>query len=177
MKKTLISIFIRKKKKLRENDKVEDLLPLLTLAVAEVQNYASTVNDEGEVEWGVPSCRAAVCQLVLVIEAALTYSKRNKPLSDSLVDKDASYESLSVMLMEMTTDIDACEKRNMEELEKRSNEEIDKIECKDEIDFSDQANIDDDDSNGTSDDQNYLIDETSTLRTLIAAGLHTGCVY
>jgi len=155
-----------------QQEKVENLLPLLTLAVAEVQNYASTVNSEGEVEWSASSCRSAVCQLVLVIEAALLFGRRSKPVlsnNSSLANNKEdvpSYESLSVMLMEMTTDIEAFEKRNMEEFSDISAVDIESG------DIADDGSDDD-----TTDDQNYQIDETSTLRTLIAAWLHTGCVY
>jgi len=149
-----------------QQEKVENLLPLLTLAVAEVQNYASTVNSEGEVEWSASSCRSAVCQLVLVIEAALLFGRRSKPIlsnNSSLANNKEdvpSYESLSVMLMEMTTDIEAFEKRNMEEFSDISAVDIESG------DIADDGSDDD-----TTDDQNYQIDETSTLRTLIAAWL------
>ena len=160
-------------------------------------------NTEATVNWDAPSCRAAVRRLVLVVEAALLHGlrpRRDKSQSKqatgdgddeilseqdgfdqdlvegdmALLDdekdeeqaEDAAHlhpKSIIILLMELTEDLDSFKKRVAEE-EGRSG--IDSLDESDDDDMSRQRN-----------DWRMPVNEVSSLRTLIAAWLHTGQLY
>jgi hypothetical protein len=168
---------------LRVVSTADNILTVLGLALIELQSHVDL--DEPRriqgVDWDSQSCRAAVLKLVLVIEAAMTdgrciYSKEDgngneeEDTGDSNDVADVNgdegpvevtlpeYESttLSQILMEMTSDLDAFEERVAREnvlatpkMRERFNELY-------------------------ADSYTPTSTEQSTLRTLIAAWLHTG---
>lgn len=147
---------------------------MLAMALMELQKYvdfedarmARVEHTEVNVEWDDPGCREAVLRLVLVIEAALqhgrcTYkSDTEQPGSaeDAAENVEVTlpeYESttLTQILMELTSNIDAFEERVATE---PVNAKYDTMEA---------------------DSYHPTSTEQSTLRTLIAAWLHTGQIY
>jgi len=173
----------------------------LAMALIELQRYmdfeecrdARANNQEIGVSWDDAGCRAAVLTLVLVIEAALTHGrclyKPKTPHEDAdaysnesgadVVEEEAEhvfneserpvevtlpeYESatLTQILMELTSDIDAFEERVAAEntLMQESTDGENKFD-----DMIAEA-------------YKPTATEQSTLRTLIAAWLHTGQIY
>ena len=132
------------------------------------QEKSKKTND---VNWDDPACQKIVVQLVLVIEAALLHGrcKLKGPSStiseagsnDSVIDSsdnDEEFESFAQLLMEMTSDIDAFEKK-VDAL--RSSPSASKSQA----DLSRLETYDPD------------ANEVSTLRTLISTWLHTGQIY
>jgi hypothetical protein len=172
-----------------------DLVSQLAQVLIDLQEYmdlpemkqAKDENREGPaVEWDDEGCRAVILRLVLVIEAALmdgrcTYKTRNDSRmasdsggeNDDLDDSDrpvevtlTQYESttLTQLLMELTGDINAFEERVTSE---------NTLEAESQHLASSQQRI------CYSHDEPYISTaaEQSTLRTLIAAWLHTGNIY
>lgn len=185
----------------------DNIISLLALALIDLQKYidfddfrrARENNAEVKVDWDDHGCRAAVLKLVLVVELALTHGRcvhkikpterhesstqgEKQPLEEKIdrfededdceeIGEDESeqpvevtlkdYESatLSQLLMEMTSDIEAFEARVAME-----------NALADESDYakSDVSALEQYKPNST---------EQSTLRTLIAAWLHTGQIY
>ena len=169
----------------------DSILSLLALALIDVQRYvdfdeyrlARKNNQATQVEWDDPGCREAVLRLVLVVELALTHGRctyRTKEKfmteTESLGDEDAEFEdfsedqmeeslyeygstTLSQILMEMTSDVDSFEERvareNALEVER-------KLAIIAEMDVEDYC---------------PTVAELSTIRTLIAAWLHTGQIF
>jgi len=169
----------------------------LTMAVIDLQRYvdfedartARAENSETKVDWDDAGCRSAVLRLVLVIEAALTNGRCIYKPGDLVGEKyAASYEaatdnenngleeserpveitlpeyesaSYSQILMELTSDIDAFEERVAEENSRAM------------LDESAKGKFDDMIAEG----YQLTSSEQSTMRTLIAAWLHTGQVH
>jgi hypothetical protein len=147
------------------------------------QNQQSTM----KIHWDAPGCNEAILKLVLVIEQALTDGRCTyKPMpaaqthvetldvngssdaDDEINEQDPviatlpEYESttMSQILMEVTSDIEAFEVRVAEENALRAmNEKDDRLK------------------NMISEPYKPTISEQSTLRTLIAAWLHTGHIF
>jgi len=177
----------------------EQIITLLSMSIIELGRfidfedcrYARERNEDILVDWDQSNCRKAVKHLVLVIEAALLLGARSERKRMSMAVSGTDHDDLSVMeqeydddfeveiyekeitsatapstghqhatlsaaLMELTGDIDAFEKLILD---------TEQDECADDASFDD----------GT---QNSFIipkpNELSTLRTLIAAWLHTG---
>lgn len=159
-------------------------------ALIELRNFmdyddcrdARETNHEVNVDWDGDGCRAAVVRLVLVVEAALTHGRCTYKLrnedgdgaatdDDNLIDVDESdrpvevtlpeYESatLTQILMEITSDIDAFEERVASEQAMMREKVVDQFE------------------NMIPEAYQPTATEQSTLRTLIAAWLHTGQLY
>jgi len=161
------------------------ILPLLTMAIIDLQRFvdfemareATFDPDENGISWDDEACQDAVRQVVLVIEAALIHGRRRQRLTkrkQSVANDDETRRdhegdtllpffssNLSQVLMELTSDIDAFETR------------IAKEETRLKHDQSGQAKK----SDGPSMSCKPSMSELSTLRTLIAAWLHTGQVY
>ena len=180
----------------------DNIIALLSLALVDLQKYvdfeecrtARINHQEVNVNWDDPGCRATVLRLVLVIELALTHGRCTYKLpldqsggeADSLhseeqqddedeedLDNDLDdserpvevtlpeYESatLSQLLMEMTGDIDAFEERVATENTLAAEHNANKYEDMIVEEYKPSAT------------------EQSTLRTLIAAWLHTGQIY
>jgi hypothetical protein len=76
------------------------ILPMLTLAVIEVQNIVSMGSIEDK-QWDAPECRSAVCQLVLAIEAALQHGTSSKD-GDNSKNLITSRYHLEHTLVELT---------------------------------------------------------------------------
>lgn len=148
---------------------------------------AKTRNEQLEINWDEKGCRDAVCHLVLVIEAALIHGRKEKSLAAERIDEvDAEEEaadefteedmpmddmlpplttsSLTQILMELTSDLDAFEA--VVEQEESRQEDPSNIAIK--------AT-----ASQESDSQPYKPSKTelSTLRTLISAWLHTGQIF
>lgn len=180
-------------------NEAEQIITLLSMSIIELGRFidfedcrhARARNEDILVDWDQSHCRRAVKHLVLVIEAALLLGARSerKRTSESVeetddlsvMDQTMSMEyddefeveihentptaastghhhaSLSAALMELTGDIDAFEKLILDS---------------EQDDSADDASFDD----GTQMSFNNIPkpNELSTLRTLIAAWLHTG---
>jgi hypothetical protein len=173
----------------------DDIITKLAMVLIELQQYmdfeecrhANSNRQEVRINWDDDGCRAAVLRLVLVIEAALTQGRctyRHKIPEGDEVDLDGSdgdgedednlddserpvevtlpdYESatLSQILMEMTSDIEAFEGRVATDNVLAAGEDA-KAE-----------------THEVAEEYQPTSTEQSTLRTLIAAWLHTGQVY
>ena len=161
-------------------------------------------NTEATVNWDAPSCRAAVRRLVLVVEAALLHGLRpsrdksqskqaigdgddemlseQDGLDQDLVEGDMTLlngekdeeqadaahlhpKSIIILLMELTENLDAFEKRVAEE------------EGRNGIDSLNESDHDEEDMSRQRNDWTMPVNEVSSLRTLIAAWLHTGQLY
>ena len=178
----------------------KDLVSQLAQVLIDLQDYmdlpemrqAKLESRQGPaVDWDDAGCRAVILRLVLVLEAALmdgrcTYRVRNenRMLShdeDDEVNLDDSdrpvevtltqYESttLSQLLMELTSDIEAFEERVATE---------NTLEAEEEQRAPIGGNpLEDSDHQSASDAYKPTAIEQSTIRTLIAAWLHTGQVY
>ncbi len=176
--------------------KAEQIITLLSMSIIELGGFvdfcqARTHGQDNNADWDSQKCQDSVRHLVLVIEAALLFGARSHPkrqhspedrafsefeieatldqadddefevdLDDGLIGTKVhssvqhTHSSLSAALMEVTGDLDAFEGR-VENVE----------EC------------DDDYSSGNEQEIEIIIpkpNELSTLRTLIAAWLHTG---
>jgi hypothetical protein len=174
---------------------VDDIITKLAMVLIELQQYmdfeecrrANSNRQEVRINWDDDGCRAAVLRLVLVIEAALTQGRCTYRLKapesddgnldgsdgegedeDNLDDSERpvevtlpDYESatLSQILMEMTSDIEAFEGRVA----------TDNVLAAGEVAKAENYEI--------AEDYQPTATEQSTLRTLIAAWLHTGQVY
>ena len=176
-----------------------DLVSQLAQALIDLQDYvdlpemrqAKVESRQGPaVDWDDHGCRSVILRLVLVLEAALmdgrcTYRVRNEPratddadevdLDDSdrpVEDTLTQYESttLSQLLMELTSDIEAFEERVATEntIEAGSGHSDNKDERK---------QLDGSNHRPSSEPYKPTAIEQSTLRTLIAAWLHNGQVY
>lgn len=165
-------------------DICDEILALLAMSLIELQAYidfdeARDAKDNGEqleIKWNDQGCIETVRNLVLVIEAmlmhgALTKRRKRKPFASPSgiqnVDENHAgkhdrheYSSLTVMLMEITSNLESFE------TETRFMEELSYIE---------------DEYDGDSAELHVITrpkaSDLSTLRTLIAAWLHTGVVY
>lgn len=170
----------------------DHILTLLGLALIELQRHVD-LDEPGRlqsIDWDNAACREAVLKLVLVIEAAMmdgrcSYNKEDTvgderdidADEEELVDEDDTingkdseravevtlpeFESttLSQILMEMTSDIDAFEERVASENAMAATGKQSRF-----IDIN-------------AEDYTPTSTEQSTLRTLIAAWLHTGQIY
>ena len=180
----------------RSMDTADEILALLAMSLIELQAHidfdeAREAKDNGEqleTRWNDQGCIETARNLVLVIEAMLMHGvliKRRKkrpmlsppemiddsdPFSVSTNDDDdmmprarsKEYTSLTVMLMELTSDLETFENETMEAADDKR---ID-IEAMYEEDTGDLRSI-----------PRLKAGDLSTLRTLIAAWLHTGVVY
>lgn len=163
------------------------ILPLLTMSLIELQRFmdfeecrdAQNNQDLLDINWDDPGCQDAVTQLVLVIESALVHGRRREKLADQKVGQaqDQGIESAVVnssadvevaisprdrstlvsVLLEMTSDIDSFEDRILEEEEA--------------IDSSNQREMC---AQNKAAMKKPTASELKTLRSLIAAWLHTG---
>lgn len=146
----------------------ELLLRLSSGAVAELVKYvnleecrqARLNNQENSVDYDDPACQAAVLRLVMVVEAAVLQGRcsyrpvKQREESNESAD-NMSEESLSQLLMEMTSDMAAFEKR-IEKAANHTQHPQPMIESTSDMDLEPDQN------------------EISTLRTLIATWMHTG---
>ncbi|KAL3808580.1 hypothetical protein ACHAXA_004035 [Cyclostephanos tholiformis] len=173
--------------KLGDSSKAEQIITLLSMTIIELGSFvdfcrAREHGQDSVIDWDAKNCQDSVRHLVLVIEAALLFGVRSHPrrqqsqfqIEATLLDED-EFEvdiddgfvgskvmskvyhhnpSLSAALMELTGDIDAFERL---------------------VEDADQGGEDD------SIHQEHEVDiiipkpnDLSTLRTLIAAWLHTG---
>jgi hypothetical protein len=174
----------------------DSIISLLAISLIELQNYvdfdecrrARAHNEEINVAWDDPGCRTAVLRLVLVLELALTHGRCTYKMPDDkemdsyteyqdsadlddidLLDDSEQpvevtlpeYESatLSQILMEMTGDIDAFEERVAMENTLAAEMIANKYEGMEIKEYKPSTN------------------DQSTLRTLLAAWLHTGQLY
>jgi hypothetical protein len=169
----------------------DSILSLLALALIDVQRYvdfddyrlARKNNQMTQVDWDDPGCREAVLRLVLVIELALTHGRctyRTKERipkgTETHGDNDADFEdfsedqmeeslyeygstTLSQILMEMTSDVDSFEERVARE---------NALEVERKRAIIAEMNVE---------DYCPTVAELSTIRTLIAAWLHTGQIF
>jgi hypothetical protein len=176
--------------------KAEQIITLLSMSIIELGGFVDFCQvrihgQDNSADWDSQNCQDSVRHLVLVIEAALLFGARSHPkrqhgpedrafsefeieatlnqpeedefevdVDDGLIGTKVqssvkhTHSSLSAALMEITGDIDAFE--NIVEQDEE---------------------WDDDYSSGNEDDIEIIIpnqNELSTLRTLIAAWLHTG---
>eukprot|EP00978_Attheya_sp_CCMP212_P009549 scaffold22590_cov46-Attheya_sp.AAC.4 len=187
-----------------ESRGADSILPFLTMCVIELNNFVDfdlcrsvrNRNEELEIDWDTPECREAVRQLVLVVEAALLHGARGSRLkpkskpkliteeeeeSESLSEEEddntgmtrtsslqqeddylSHPSTLSQLLMEITGDLEAFELQ-VEEEEKLQQQQ--------------QENEDEEEYDNEEDPYEPTPSELSTLRTLIAAWLHTGQLY
>ena len=148
-------------------------------------NMVREGKEQNSTNWDNTACQEAVRQVVLVIEAALTHGRRKqrltekKPISptetcekdENIADEeeevtDSDEEtlpfhaaSLSQVLMELTSDVDAFEA--LVAVEEKQLENVQYLEADDGSPCQSQPSA----------------TELSTLRTLISAWLHTGQVY
>eukprot|EP00571_Detonula_confervacea_P005255 CAMPEP_0172330712 /NCGR_PEP_ID=MMETSP1058-20130122/61546_1 /TAXON_ID=83371 /ORGANISM="Detonula confervacea, Strain CCMP 353" /LENGTH=1862 /DNA_ID=CAMNT_0013047939 /DNA_START=683 /DNA_END=6271 /DNA_ORIENTATION=- len=194
-----------RKKEMLELDncsKAEKIITMLSMSIIELGSfvdfedcrYAREHGQDCSIDWDSHKCRESVRHLVLVIEAALLFGVRSHPkrqhspedrtfsefeieatlnqpdgdefevdIDEGLVEPKVmssvyhQHSSLSVALMELTGDIDAFEKLVV-----------------------DAEQVGDDDSLEDDSEVEIVIpmpNELSTLRTLIAAWLHTGQAY
>lgn len=167
--------------------RVEQIITLLSMTIIELGSFvdffgAREKTQDYIINWDALKCQDSVRHLVLIIEAALLSGVRSHPKQQSHAQTKAAlsqpndddfdidddfietknmtkgfynHSSLSAILMEMTGDIDAFDRQ------------VEAVELGE-----------DDDSDN--DDVEYIIpksNELSTMRTLIAAWLHTGQVY
>ncbi|GAX25677.1 hypothetical protein FisN_15Lh046 [Fistulifera solaris] len=169
----------------------DSILSLLALALIDVQRYvdfddyrlARKNNQMTQVDWDDPGCREAVLRLVLVIELALTHGRCTYRAKERLPkeaeihgDDDADFEdfsedhleeslyeygstTLSQILMEMTSDVDSFEERVARE---------NALEVERKRAIIAEMNVE---------DYCPTVAELSTIRTLIAAWLHTGQIF
>jgi hypothetical protein len=160
------------------------ILPLLTMAIIDLQrfvDFGSFDPQEDGTDWDEEECQDAVRQIVLVIEAALIHGRRRQRLTKRELDKKAGSSddtrrdhhegdtllpffssNLSQVLMELTSDIDAFETRIAKEETRLKSDQNEEPKKK---------------GDGPSMSCKPPMSELSTLRTLIAAWLHTGQVY
>jgi PXA domain len=170
---------------LSPTSKADSILTVLGLALIELQRHVD-LDEPGRsqgIDWDSNSCREAVLKLVLVIEAAMmdgrcTYSREDATDSEGTGDDVEAtggdsgdeglvevtipeYESttLSQILMEMTSDIDAFEERVARENVVAVTKKRERFHESTAVTYTPTST------------------EQSTLRTLIAAWLHTGQVY
>jgi len=146
----------------------DQVLPLLTLAVIDVQNYGQNLKDEtGDINWEHESCKGSVCHLVVVIEAALQHGRKvvsqqnNENIEETgnrITAESLFGTSLIDFLMDMTMNIDAFEKSLIEK-------EAVHIEEKNEV------------ANQSTVSRDLFKHESSTLRTMIVAWFQTGDIY
>jgi hypothetical protein len=139
--------------------------------LAELDDFmkAEKSKKKGDVNFDDPTCQKIVVQLVLVVEAALlhgrcrwkgppsTISEMGSTDSAGDISEDEEFESFVQLLMEMTSDIDAFEKK------------VDASRSS----STPQAPVDYSRLEAYEPDAN----EVSTLRTLISTWLHTGQIY
>ena len=160
-------------------------------------------NQDIFVDWDAPNCRDAGKHLVLIIEAALLYGARSAPKQEtpsrSFTDNFIEMESLEVTLETSQDDMDDfsvdvaeeirdSDKVRSPKLHQHSSLSAALMEVTGDIDtfqslvdgetsHDGQSTTDgDDDSNNDTEPEIYIPrpNELSTLRTLIAAWLHTG---
>lgn len=177
----------------------DDILTLIAKAVMDLQRFvdfeefrwARENNEATNVDWDNPECRSAVLKLVLVMELVLAHGRcTDRSLQRQQQDKSIEFEddadendenvnddegpavtveyessTLTQLLMEMTSDVEAFEERAVNENTLLAANEADS----------------DDDSDSVDCDHAYSYKPTSleqsTIRTLIAAWLHTGQIY
>lgn len=175
----------------RQNSSVgNEILALLAMSLIELQTYvdfdeARDTHRKGEefgIQWSEKGCVETVRNLVLVIEAAImhgillkkrsiknitccedsTESAESDNISNTVssFDKLHKYGSVTVLLMELTSDLDSFEN----EVKKNQNLTTD-------LDVSEEDEID------ISSLKMPNAADLSTVRTLIAAWLHTGVIY
>ena len=149
----------------------QDILPILTLAVMDVQNFVQegSKNEEKETNWENRDCKAAVCHLVLVIEAAIQHGRKNVVKSRNILLEESPSKvkeltlgtSLIDLLMDMTMNIDAFDKSISE-----------KSDLQDENQEQQIAHV-----SPKKTSQDLFKHESSTLRTVIVAWMQTGDIY
>ena len=137
--------------------KVESLIPLEERRMARLNGQPAIENTT--VDYDDPDCQHAVIRLVLVLEAALLHGRcavrgRKRPSGESEDDDDEPEANFLQVLMELTSDMDAFERRIRSLSQSSSKRELEAdsgIHC--------------------SPDPNEL----STIRTLVSTWFHTGC--
>ncbi len=173
-------------------DPSDEILALLSMSLIEIGAYvdydeariAKETGQELEVDWNDKGCKEVVRNLVLVIESVLVHGLLQKPRlkkkkEEAPIDEDnleiadnlspqpenyAEHSSLITLLMEVTSDLESFENKMKSEIGN-----TDKNGLQDEFLLNDEPEV-------------HLIPkpnmtDLSTLRTLIAAWLHTGLVY
>ena len=157
----------------RNREVVGDLLlKLSSIAIKELQRYvdlqecriARLNNRENSVDYDDPSCQEAVLRLVMIVEAAFLQGRCSYRFRASRDTDDKSttstktdpeeIEPLSQLLMEMTSDMTAFEKRL--EIDSQQDNDRELFVSNSDMDFVPDQN------------------EISTLRTLISTWMHTG---
>ena len=173
--------------------RAEQIITLLSMTIIELGSFvdffrAREKTQDYIIDWDAQKCQDSVRHLVLIIEAALLSGVRSHPKQQSHVQTKAAlrqpddddfdvdidddfietktmtkgfhdHSSLSAILMEMTGDIDAFDRQ---------------------VEVVELGEDDDSSLHEDNDDVEYIIpksNELSTMRTLIAAWLHTGQVY
>jgi hypothetical protein len=167
-----------------ENDDFEEknatilgdlILKITSMSLTDLQKYmdfeecrlARANHQENKVDWDDPACQAAVLRLVMVIEAALLQGRcmYREPVKTNDVkdgteigrqesERSLANDSLPQLLMEMTSDMNAFEKRVDTISEQGSAPKL--MDDNSVMDFEPEPS------------------EVSTLRTLISTWLHTG---
>jgi len=151
------------------NQKVvgDSLLMISSVAISELEKHvnfeecriARLNNRENSVNYDNPSCQEAVLRFVVVVEAVLlqgrcAYRHTKQSVDTDSYRSDLPEESLSQVLMEMTSDMVAFEKRIKKVADERDVKPL--MELNSDMDFQPDQN------------------EISTLRTLISTWMHTG---
>jgi PXA domain/RUN domain len=159
------------------------MISLLADALMNVQRQLELDDRQGasggEVDWDSPSCKKAVLRLVLVVEALILHGRRSTPIhirldrggdgdenqSSETLEEEFNASSFTQIMMDLTSDIEAFEKLHVlpEDLLQAAADDDVSEESADDTDSSD----------------NFVPtpSDLSTLRTLIAAWLHTGQIY
>ncbi|GKY90805.1 hypothetical protein MPSEU_000053300 [Mayamaea pseudoterrestris] len=176
-------------------DKVNSLLAVTLIDLQQYVDFEDfrllkSQNEPVNIDWDDSGCREAILRLVLVVEQTLTNGRCTyKPvappeevdeaaINDGVVDlsdeddnvavteeavelslPEFEFTSLSQILMELTSDLDAFEERVAKENTFQSAEQLARFDAMELEEYKVSAT------------------EQSTLRTLIAAWLHTGQIY
>ncbi|CAB9509084.1 expressed unknown protein [Seminavis robusta] len=122
-----------------------------------------------EVDWDNPSCKKSVLRLVLVVEALVLHGRRKTTLSvvpPGGKPEDATVPNFTQVMMDLTSDIEGFEKSHV-----LAEENLDAPYDEDVSEGDDGSDVD------TNEDYEPTTSDLSTLRTLIAAWLHTGQIH
>jgi len=152
----------------------DEIIALLSMSIIEIGAYvdfedarlAKENGEEFEIQWNDKGCKEVVRNLVLVIEAILIHGllpkrrHRQHQLSEETSDGE-EYLTFTDLLMDATRDLESLEIRC-------------KSECFGETDANDSYEDEKKDINLV---PKPNMNELATLRTLIAAWLHTGLVH
>lgn len=183
-------------------NRAEQIITLLSMSIIELGRFidfedcrhARERNEDILVDWDQPSCRKAVKRLVLVIEAALLLGARSERKRASASLSRMEKDDLSVMEQDDEFDVEVYE---TESIEKESTSatalplghqhaslSAALMELTGDIDAFEKFILDSEQDEGADDssfdDDSPILfnipkpNELSTLRTLIAAWLHTG---